>query len=340
MAEVAEAAPAPVATSGGSGGGINPDAIVDADSANSTVGEALPLLQRAGAVLRAADATDANAYRMLRTGLWLLFSQPPTAENGTTYIPAPPGHYKDQLEGLAGAGSWLDLVNVAEDQIAESPLWLDPHRYAALALENLGEPYAGAKRALLREVGMVLARVPELAELNFNDGTPFADPATREWIEGEVKAVMGSGGGGGGGGGAGPVNKLAAKVTEAQGLVAAGALPDAVKLLMKAAAAATSPADRFRGKLAIAQICIQGEQMLIARSALEGLDRLVEQHRLWEWEPDLCGEFYSALYAAHRGMNAAMGMELTPEARARETAVFERLCQLDAAAALKFTFGG
>jgi hypothetical protein len=31
---------------------------------------------------------------------------------------------------------------------------------------------------------------------------------------------------------------------------------------------------------------------------------------------------------------------VSPEARARETAVFERLCQLDAAAALKFTLGG
>jgi type VI secretion system protein VasJ len=311
---------------------------VDADSANRAVGETALILTRAGSTLRAADATDSTAYRLVRAGMWLQVTQAPAAENGTTYIPAPPGHYKDHFEALAGAGEWSTLVTAVEELVADWPLWIDPHRYGAVALDNLGEAYANARLALLREVGLVLARVPELASLAFNDGTPFADDATKQWIEGDVKAVMGGGGGGGSGGAA--VSKLDAKIAEAKALVANGALPDAVKLLMKAALAADKPADRFRSKLAIAQICIQAEQVLIARSALEGLDRLVEQHRLWEWEPALCSDFYSALYAAHRGMNAALGMEVPVEARARETAVFERLCQVDAAAALKFTLGG
>src|SRR5262249_4153455 len=153
------------------------------------------------------------------------------------YVPAPPGHYKDHLEGLAGAGDWQTLVNAVEELVPDWPLWLDPHRYAAQALDGLGEPYANAKHALLREVGMVLARVPELADLAFNDGTPFADPVTKQWIEGEVKSVMGSGGGGGP-----AVNKVEAKVNEARNMVTSGALPDAVQLLVKTAAAALSPA--------------------------------------------------------------------------------------------------
>jgi type VI secretion system protein VasJ len=269
--------------------------------------------------------------------MWLQVNRAPQSENGATYVPAPPGHYKDHLDNLAGGGDWTSLLTVVEELAPDWPLWLDPHRYGAQALDNLGEPYAAAKLALLREVGLLIARAPELPDLSFVDGTPFADAATKQWIEGEVKAVMGSGGGGGGGGA--PVNKLDAKINEARNLVVNGALPDAVQLLMKAAAAAQTPADRFRSKLAVAQICLQGEQVLIARAALDGLDRLVEQHRLWEWEPELCSQFYSALYAAHRGVNVNMG-EVSPEARARETAVFERLCQLDAAAALKFTLGG
>ena len=220
-----------------------------------------------------------------------------------------------------------------EEQFNESPLWLDPHRYAAQALDNLGEGYAAAKRALLGELALLLARAPELLELTFNDGTPFADAATKQWIGAEVKA----GGGGGGGGG---VNKVEAKVNEARTMVANGALPDAVQLLVKIAATALTPVDRFRARLGVAQVCIQGEQWLIARSALDGLDKLVEQHRLAEWAPDLCAEVYAALYQAHRGANAPMGMDAPPELRARETLAFERLCQLDAGAALKLMMGG
>jgi hypothetical protein len=136
------------------------------------------------------------------------------------------------------------------------------------------------------------------------------------------------------------VSSVEAKMNEARALVAnGGALPDAIQLVIKAGAGAQTPADRLRAKLAVAQLCNEFQQFLVARSALEGLDRVVEQHRLWEWEPALCVDFYAALYQAHRGLNAAYGMEVPPDLRAKETAAFDRLCQLDPGAALKFTIG-
>ena len=146
-------------------------------------------------------------------------------------------------------------------------------------------------------------------------------------------------GGGGGGGGRRGQPAGGARSARRRTSPRTARSPTPSQLLLKATGDARTPADRFRGKLAVAQVCLQAEQTLIARAALEGLDRLVEQHRLWEWEPVLCSQFYQALYAAHRGMNTAMG-EAPPELRAREMAVFERLCQLDASAALKFTLGG
>lgn len=291
------------------------------------------MLVRAGNVLRASDMADASAYRVLRQGLWIEVARTPPADGGSTMVPSPSGSYKDQLEALAGAGDWEGVINAAEEMLAESPLWLDPHRYVSLALERLG--HEDARLAVLREVGALLSRASGLLEVTFNDGTPFADPPTKDWIESEVKAVLGGGGGGGAPRPRGSV--IDAKLEEARLMVANGALPDAVQLVMKAAATAQSPAERLRGKLAIAQVCLAGEQFLVARSALEGLDKLVEQHRLWEWEPDLCAQFYAALYQAHRAMNAAYGMEVPPDLRAKETAAFERLCQLDAGAALRFT---
>lgn len=336
----APAASAPVASAPvqtyAAGGGTSPDAVVDSDSAWSAMSECNKLLVRAGAVFRAADSSDANAYRVARAGLWVEVNQAPPGENGATMIPSPASSYKDTLEGLANAGDFAGLINAAEEIMIEAPLWLDPHRYVALALGNLG--HDAARTAVLREVGVLLSRAPSLPDLTFNDGTPIADQATKDWIESDVKPILGSGGGGGGGGGP-RVSPLEAKMTEARAMVANGALPDAVALVVKASAAAQTPVERLRGKLAVAQLCLQGEQFLVARAQLEGLDKMVERHRLWEWEPVLCAQFYEALYLAHRGMNVALGMDVPPELRAKETLAFERLCQLDPGAALKFTLG-
>jgi type VI secretion system protein VasJ len=178
----------------------------------------------------------------------------------------------------------------------------------------------------------MLLRAPSMPELSFNDGRAFADDATRAWLTAEVMPVLG-GGGGGGGGSATPKSYVDKPLKEARAMLAEERLADALEVLAKAAAAAPSPTDRFKVRLASAQMCIQVQQFAIARAQLEGLERIAEQHRLVEWEPALCAELYSALYAAHRAL--AQFEESTPEGRLRMASVFERLCQLDAGAAVK-----
>ena len=97
---------------------------------------------------------------------------------------------------MAGASNWEALIATADVAGADNPLWLDPHRYISLAMDNLGEAYFAAKQALLVEVALLLQRAPELPTLTFNDGSPFADADTVAWIEAEVSKVLGSGGGG------------------------------------------------------------------------------------------------------------------------------------------------
>jgi type VI secretion system protein VasJ len=108
-------------------------------------------------------------------------------------------------------------------------------------------------------------------------------------------------------------------------------------LLEKAAAAAPTPVDRFRAKLAIAQICAQIQQFAIARAQLETLEQLIERHHLTAWQPDICAEAYGALFTCLRAMN--QGYDAPPEARVKEAQAFERLCQLDAALAFKLMMG-
>ena len=217
-------------------GGLSADSIVDADSAYNAVGETIRILTRAAAALRGADPGDAGAYRLLRAGLWLQVERAPHADNGATYVPAPPGHYKDHLDGARRrAATGRASSRVVEELAAEWPLWLDPHRYAAQALDNLGEPYAAAKRALLREVGLLLARAPGAAGPHLQRrhalrrrGDQAVDRRVKSrpsWAAAAAAAAR-------------PSTSSTAKINEARNLVVNGALPDAVQLLMKAAAAA------------------------------------------------------------------------------------------------------
>jgi hypothetical protein len=162
-----------------------------------------------------------------------------------------------------------------------------------------------------------------------------------------VLGVLGSGDGGGGGGGAASV--LDEPVKEARALAVKGELGKALALVGAATSTAPTPADRFRGKLALAQLCLGAGQNAIARSQLEGLTRDIEKHDLAAWDPSICSEVYAALYGAIKAMNDAMrptgqaammmaGGEAegpSPADLAAEQVAFEQLCRLDPATALK-----
>lgn len=315
-------------------------AIVDAESANNVLDQVSTLLMRAGEALRLADATNAFAYRVARTGLWLFMQQDPPNEEGQTYLPSPPDHVRGAFDGMAEAGNWDGILASLDEIVSEHRFWLDPHRHVSNALDNLG--HGDAKMAHLMEVALLLRRAPGLATFTFNDGVPLADDATKAWIDSEVRPVLGSGGApstGGGGGGAAPGGKgfraLEKALTEARAFIEAQEPLSAIQAVTKVAALAITPVDKFRSKLAIAKICLELGQLAIARAQLDGLERMAKQHRLEEWDPELCGELYGALYQAVRGLN--QGYEVTEEQRKREAEVFERLCDLDAAAAFRIS---
>lgn len=290
-------------------------------------------LMRIGDLYRAADPTDATAYRYSRMGLWMEVNQTPPADGGATMIPPPPGDGKERMEAFVAGENWGGLIECADALAFEYPLWLDPHRYVALALEKLeAEP---ARITLMREVASMLSRAEGLHTLTFNDSTPIADDDTKAWIEGEVLKSFASGGGGPAV--RRPSNPLDGAIGDARAFAANGQLPEAIAAVKKVLPGLVKPADKFRGQLEIARLCIQAGQFPIARASLEALDKLAERHRLADWEPALAAEFYAALFTAHRGM--ASVEEPTPEARARQNAIFEVLCQLDPGAALTLMTG-
>ncbi|MBI4705142.1 MAG: type VI secretion system domain-containing protein, partial [Deltaproteobacteria bacterium] len=285
------------------GPAVNPRAITDATAAKRAVSGLGQLLMGMGGAMRAGRPEDPDAYRFSRWGMWLEVVQAPPVTDGKSLVPPPPAGLRQRFDGLAAAEDWLTLLNEADNAAAQHILWLDPHRHVATAMDRLGALFLKAKKALLTEVALLLLRVPTLPQLAFSNGEPFAGGPTRMWLDAEVKPALGGGPGGPERGGGGGPSVLDEPLQKAQGLVVAGKLAEAVELVGRAAAAAPIPAERFRGKLALAQLCLRAGKFDVARAQLHGLCAQIEEHRLVDWEPGLCAEVYAALFAAHKGAN-------------------------------------
>src|SRR5690606_19598711 len=138
--------PEPLAASGGHG------------ATNALPSATLPS-KAAPLEVRRRNGTRPLAYTLPRIAPWLPVERiPPSADGQQSALPA--ARDKARLETLAANEKWVELLSAAEELAATSPLWLDPHRFSALALERLGPTYADARKALEREVVHFVARAP------------------------------------------------------------------------------------------------------------------------------------------------------------------------------------
>ena len=130
--------------------------------------------------LRNGDAADVRAYTLQRAAIWLPVRELPPSIDGRTELPPPAGEVRGAIAAAMTAGAPAGALSMCEDAATESLFWFDAHRIAAEALSAMG--HAPAARAVRAQTGALLGRLPGLGELRFNDGTPFAEPLTREWL--------------------------------------------------------------------------------------------------------------------------------------------------------------
>jgi hypothetical protein len=185
----------------------------------------------------------------------------------------------------------------------------------------------------------MLVRVSGLPALAFDDGTPLSDATTTAWLDTEVlPAASGQTPAGdsttSATASAPTLSALDAAIIEGRSLVEGGDVEAGLRRLMHAAASETTPSLRFRGRLAVAQLCLQAEQLAIAIPQLDELRREVDEMRieLSAWDPGLCAEVHAAWYLAQN--NAHLGRQPTEDVLAGMRASFKRVCQLDPIKAL------
>jgi type VI secretion system protein VasJ len=294
------------------------------------------VLVEAAAILRAAEPTRAWAYKLQRWGAWITLEEAPAARDGrSTYIPSP-GDWATQLIEMRDGQRWLELLNAAEEMTARYLFWLDLHRFVAMAMDGLGPTFLAAREMVGRETTYFVARMPAVLSLAFDDGTPFADPATQTWLEEEGKK-WGAGGGGSAAASAASAEdeEIALRFAEAQKMVLGGQVADGLATALVLADRAPDARMRFRARLAVGKMALDASKHELARGMLEHLVGDVERHGLETWEPATCATLYSYLLVAAREVSRAKGG--SPDLMAREQYLFDKLCRLDPATAIKLS---
>jgi type VI secretion system protein VasJ len=298
----------------------------DADKAVAAVGKTLREIAQ---VLRHADPAQAQSYRLHRVGLWLPVKQAPPVVDGRSRLPPPGADDKKRLERLASGRQWVDLVEAAEGLTAKHLFWFDPHRMIAQAMEQLGALFMQANETVSSEVAAFCARIPDVSKGKFNDGTPFADPATESWLQ---EHALGSGGGGASSVAVSEEDaEIAKRFDEARDLIKQGRLPEGLSLATQLATRGPDARTRFKSRLEIAQMAVLGGQPKVGLAILASLSAEADEHRLEEWEPSLCAQVYSTQVAGLRALD--------PKERVAEDdkALFRKLSRLDPASALRLS---
>ncbi len=113
----------------------------------------------------------------------------PDAE-GKTRIEPPRADQRAMLKRLYLQQSWLEILEQADSTFSRGAnhLWLDLQWYIHQALIKSGQDVLAD--IITADLKGLLRRLPGLETLAFNDGTPFADEVTLNWIHQNVLDEM------------------------------------------------------------------------------------------------------------------------------------------------------
>ncbi|WP_447749014.1 type VI secretion system protein TssA [Pseudomonas nicosulfuronedens] len=229
------------------------------------------------------------AHRLLTSLRWdTVHQSPPQEANGNTRLVPPRTEYRAQLKRLYLQQSWTELLDQVERMYAEgvNHFWLDLQWYLCQGLSRQGVPYEGWADIVKRDLGMFLERLPGLEQLRWNDGTPFADESTRDWIMQHVSGNQ-------------PATWMSTPVAasstkddilalESEALAQADS--DGVEAALAWLAArpdVNTGRQRWLLRLLMARVAEQYGKSDLAIHLLGELDSVAQQQHLNAWEPEL-----------------------------------------------------
>ncbi|MBY8972639.1 type VI secretion system protein TssA [Pseudomonas sp. P867] len=273
------------------------------------------------------NATDLRALRLGRTLAWLMLVNYPDAnsERITALRPLAADKLKRYQERLS-QGHYADVLFELEVSLAGALFWFDGLRMAWECLDGLHADLAMAELEI--HFALLLQRLPNLTEYRFDDGTPFADTATAEWIALHVMRHVRK---------PAPSEVVTDLTTQPWDAALDAVMPCLRKDGLKAAVGvikqglqgAVSDRCRFHWRLALARLCMAAGKHELARIQLEQLDLQLQRTGLESWEPALALQVAQLLYRCY---------DLLPQSQAirdGKDALHRRLCHFDLEAVLQ-----
>ena len=272
-------------------------------------------------------------YRLLRTAAWMNVTGPPPNQNGLTMLPAPPKNLVNALDNLMESGNWRDLTDRAEENVTQYLFWLDLHYLSHLGLKHLGPEFEPARSAVELSTFAFYKRIPELADLKFEDGRPFVSQPAMDWLEQASSSKKMET--------FAPVHasgdeftaQMADLIKEAHDLTRKGDLRQAMFRLQQARDQAPAGRSRFLCQLKMSQFCLEIGRSDLAVPQLKGLEEMILHFSLEQWDPNLCADVYRDLYLIEKAKLRETPSPTTEQKQALED-IFSRLARVDAAAAV------
>ncbi len=294
--------------------------------ADAALNDGMNMIRESAVVLFQRDPASSRSYRMMRKVAWCGVEELPPAANGKTRISPPATMEKNLLSDLRNRGDAESLLKAAEARLSQYIFWLDLNRLSAEALSRLGSRFERAHETVCQETAFLLHRLPGLEELAFSDGTPFANPETRQWLEGvnfrcapalePVPSLNGQVEG------YATESIIALNVPEIQLMVRKGKLVEATEEMQRRLRDCGSKRERFLWRLALAEMLINVGRSKLAIPHIDQVLRDMDRHELEEYDPVL----------AMRGLKLAWhALQAQAEQRSRDLAtdVLHRIGRLD-----------
>lgn len=256
-------------------------------------------------------------HHLLKSVRWdTLTELPPLDASGRTRLVPPKPDNKAHLKRLYLQKSWSELLEHTDTLLAQgvNHLWLDVQWYAWQALVKLDNDSIRAD-ILCRDLQGLLARLPGLEALAFNDGTPFADEVTTNWINESVLDDMP-------GWKDEPVTSTAASGDDVLTLepeVLAKADNEGVEAALnwlQMQPGYSSSRDKWLMRLLMARVSEQYGKNEMALHLLGELDSSAQSLTLQQWVPELMFEVKARrlkLLRGKAGRNEADKIRLQPE---------------------------
>ena len=131
---------------------------------------------------------SAMGYRLRRHAIWSGIMTPPLTHSGVKTQLAPV--CADRVASYEAALGQADLAlwQQIEQSLVLAPYWFVGHYLSAQVAEQLG--WGHIARAIAQELEAFLSRMPMLAQLTFNDGSPFLPESCQQWLRPARQAIL------------------------------------------------------------------------------------------------------------------------------------------------------